>query len=150
LKLALAITRYLVDANRPDIPVPTGGLILTSPWSDMSLQHYRLGGTSETNYESDFLGSLAYIVNYALVAFIGVHDPREYFYNPYMSPASPFLPRGLKVFDQRWPRTIILAGGGEMVGRDQVSQACYARGRGRRDLARDRGCRSSFLRLPLL
>jgi acetyl esterase/lipase len=113
--LALAITRYLIDANHPEIPVPTGGLLLVSPWSDMSLQHWRPGGTSETNYESDFLGSLSNMVNYALMAFIGVHDPREYLYNPYMSPASPFLPHSLKAFDQRWPRTMILAGGGEML-----------------------------------
>jgi acetyl esterase/lipase len=113
--LALAITRYLVEANHPDLPVPIGGLLLTSPWADMSLQHNRPGGTSETNYESDLIGSLLNVEYYALMAFIGVHDPREYLHNPYMSPASPFLPRGLKVFDQRWPRTIIFAGGGEMM-----------------------------------
>jgi len=113
--LVLAVTRYLIEANHPDIPVPTGGLLLTSPWSDMSLQHNRPGGTSETNYESDYLGSLSDVEFYALVAFIGVHDPREYLHNPYMSPASPFLPQGLKAFDQRWPRTIIFAGGGEMM-----------------------------------
>ena len=113
--LVLAITRYLVEANHPELPVPTGGLLLTSPWSDMSLQHNRPGGTSETNYESDYLGSMLNVEHYALMAFIGIHDPREYLHNPYMSPASPFLPPGTKVFDQRWPRTIILAGGGEVL-----------------------------------
>jgi len=113
--LVLAITRYLVEANHPKLPVPTGGLLLTSPWTDMSLQHNRPGGTSETNYESDYLGSLSTVENYALMAFIGIHDPREYLHNPYMSPASPFLPHGRAVFDQRWPRTIIFAGGGEMM-----------------------------------
>jgi len=111
----LAITRYLIEANHPDLPVPTGGLLLTSPWADMSLQHHRPGGTSETNYESDYVGSLLNVENYAMVAFIGIHDPREYLHNPYMSPASPFLPHNMKVFDQRWPRTMIIAGGGEMM-----------------------------------
>lgn len=113
--LALAITRYLVEANHPDLPVPTGGLLLTSPWADMSLQHNRPGGTSETNYESDYLGNSLNVEYYALMAFIGVHDPHEYLHNPYISPASPFLPHGLKIFDQRWPRTIIFAGGGEVM-----------------------------------
>jgi len=113
--LVLAITRYLIEANHPDLPVPTGGLLLTSPWADMSLQHNRPGGTSETNFESDFLGSFLNVEHYALMAYIGVHDPHEYLHNPYMSPASPFLPHGLKVFDQRWPRTILFAGGGEIM-----------------------------------
>ncbi len=113
--LALAITRYLIEANHPDLPVPTGGLLLVSPWADMSLQHNRPGGTSETNYESDYMGSFLNVENYALMAFIGVHDPREYLHNPYMSPASPFLPDNPKMFDQRWPRTMIFAGGGEMM-----------------------------------
>ena len=113
--LVLAITRYLIEANHPDLPVPMGGLVLTSPWADMSLQHNRPGGTSETNCESDYIGSLLNVEHYALMAFIGVHDPREYLYNPYMSPVSPFLPYDLKPFDQRWPRTMIFAGGGEMM-----------------------------------
>jgi acetyl esterase/lipase len=122
--LVLAITRYLVEANHPDLPVP-GGLLLTSPWSDMSLQHNRPGGTSETNYESDYFSSFLNVEYYALMAFIGVHDPHEYLYNPYISPASPFLPHGLKVFDQRWPRTMIIAGGGEMM-LDEIKSLSHA------------------------
>ena len=113
--LALAVTRYILEVNHPNIPIPTGGLLLTSPWADMSLQHSRTGGTSETNRESDLLGGQLNTENYALVVFLGVHDPREYMHNPYMSPASPFLPHGLEVFDPRWPRTVIFVGGGEMM-----------------------------------
>ena len=122
--LALAITRYLIEAKHPELPVPTGGLLLVSPWADMSLQHNRPGGTSETNSESDYMGGLLNVEYYALMAFIGVHDPREYLHNPYMSPASPFLPHNVKVFDQRWPRTIIFAGGGEMM-LDEIKSLKY-------------------------
>jgi acetyl esterase/lipase len=111
--LANALTRYLIDANLPSIPPPSG-LILTSPWSDLSMQHYRPGGSSETNYASDYLGN-SNMGNYALVAFIGPHSPREYLYNPYISPASPFLPKEVPPFDKRWPRTMIVCGGAEMM-----------------------------------
>ena len=111
--LANALTRYLVDANLPSIPPPSG-IILTSPWSDMSMQHHRPGGTSETNYNSDYLGNNS-LGNYALIGFIGSHNPREYLYNPYMSPASPFLPKEVQPFDKRWPRTMIICGGAEVM-----------------------------------
>jgi acetyl esterase/lipase len=52
---------------------------------------------------------------YALVGFIGPHSPREYLYNLYMSPASPFLPKHVQPFDKRWPRTMIICGGAEVI-----------------------------------
>ena len=111
--LAMALTRYLIEANLPSIPPPSG-VILASPWSDMSMQHYRPGGSSETNYNSDYLGNNS-LGNYALIGFIGSHNPREYLYNPYMSPASPFLPKEVQPFDKRWPRTMIICGGAEIM-----------------------------------
>ena len=111
--LANALTRYLIDANLPSIPPPSG-IILTSPWSDMSTQHNRPGGSSDTNFDSDYLGKST-LGHYALVAFIGPHDPREYLHNPYMSPASPFLPTEVRTFDKRWPRTMIICGGAEVM-----------------------------------
>lgn len=111
--LAIALMRYLIEYNLPSMPPPSG-LILTSPWSDMSMQHYRPGGSSDTNYASDYLGSSS-LGNYALVGFLGPHNPQEYLYNPYMSPASPFLANEVQLFDKRWPRTMIICGGAEMM-----------------------------------
>jgi len=111
--LAIALTRYLIDSNLPSIPPPSG-IILTSPWSDLSMQHYRPGGSSDTNSDSDYIGSST-LGNYALVGFIGPHNPREYLYNPYISPASPFLPKEVQPFDKRWPRTMIISGGAEVM-----------------------------------
>jgi acetyl esterase/lipase len=121
--LANALTRYLIDANLPSIPPPSG-IILTSPWSDMSMQHYRPGGSSDTNSDSDYIGNST-LGNYALVGFIGPHDPREYLYNPYISPASPFLPKEVPLFDKRWPRTMIICGGAEVM-LDEIKSLRYA------------------------
>ena len=121
--LASALTRYLIDADLPSIPPPSG-LILASPWSDMSMQHYRPGGSSETNYASDYLGGTT-LSGYALTAFIGPHSPREYLHNPYISPASPFLPRDVRPFDKRWPRTMIVCGGAEVL-LDEIKSLRYA------------------------
>lgn len=109
--LANALTRYLLEANLPSIPPPSG-LILASPWSDMSMQHYQPGGSSDTNLASDYLGQSS-LGGYALIAFIGPHSPREYLHNPYISPASPFL--HAQPFDKRWPRTMIICGGAEVM-----------------------------------
>ena len=111
--LASALTRYLLDADLPSL-APPAGLVLTSPWADLSMQHYRRGGSSETNAACDYLGGTALGV-YALVAFLGAHSPRELLHNPYLSPASPFLPRDVRPFDARWPRTMIVCGGAEVM-----------------------------------
>jgi len=120
--LVNALTRYLIDANLPSIPPPSG-LILTSPWADMSMQHYRPGGSSETNSASDYLGNST-LGNYALIGFIGPHSPREYLHNLYMSPASPFLPKDVQPFDKRWPRTMIICGGAEVM-LDEIKSLRY-------------------------
>jgi acetyl esterase/lipase len=111
--LALALTRYLLDARLPAIPPPSG-LILISPWVDMSMQHNRPGGSLDRNWASDYLGRST-LNHYALIGFIGPHSPQEYLHNAYMSPASPFLPEGVRPFDTRWPRTMIVCGGAEVM-----------------------------------
>lgn len=106
VNLSNALTRYLTDVNLPSVPPPSG-FILTSPWPDMSIQHYRSRGSSDTNYAS---GIALVLGNYALDGFIGSHSPLGYLYNSHMSPESLLLPKEVCPLDRRWPRTMIICG----------------------------------------
>lgn len=108
--LALALCMYLKDHNRR-LP---GGLVLMSPWTDMTAS----GPSYGDNYERDPLfgnttDSLIYNRDYA-----GVHDMKD----PYISP----------MFGEYWgfPPMLIQAGGIEMLLSDSIGVAYKAKQQG--------------------
>lgn len=108
--LALALCMYLKDHNRR-LP---GGLVLMSPWTDMTAS----GPSYEDNYEQDPLfgnttDSLIYNRDYA-----GIHDMKD----PYISP----------MFGEYWgfPPMLIQAGGIEMLLSDSIGVAYKAKQQG--------------------
>ncbi|EAU91391.2 endoplasmic reticulum protein [Coprinopsis cinerea okayama7 len=128
--LAHALTRYLVEhqnqvAEGSDarIPAPPGGLVLLSPWVDLSDSHDSLPeASSETCLSTDYIdvrqtnqapgvkGGIAY----AKSAFEGPHGSTIANSNPYVSPASRH-PSFKGVSFKGFPRTFIVGGGAEVL-----------------------------------
>ncbi|KAG5639419.1 hypothetical protein H0H81_002951 [Sphagnurus paluster] len=121
--LAHALTRYLVehqvveitDPNFTPLPAPPGGLLLLSPWCDLSTSHEGPGGSTHEFIVSDFIDSNT---DYAKAAFLGTLGMGAAVYNPYISPAS--LDPALMIDFKGFPRTLIVSGGAE-VYYDQIA-----------------------------
>jgi hypothetical protein len=45
--------------------------------------------------------------HYTLVEFIAQYSLWEYLHNAYMSPALPFLPEGVRLFNTQWPALML-------------------------------------------
>ncbi|THH11468.1 hypothetical protein EW146_g8029 [Bondarzewia mesenterica] len=127
--LAIDLVRYLVESagwtstvNTKEgsegvtvsMPPPPGGVLLFSPWADMSGSDVVPGGSPNKHYDSDYL--LPYdhpAAQYVRVAFLGpLHTP-ESLKNRYISPACDDLDTEESSF-KGWPRTLVVAGGAEM------------------------------------
>lgn len=113
--LALALVRYLtesVSATEVSLPGPPGGLLLFSPWTDLSNSHDTPGSSFLTN-TMDFLddGGEGSFVSYCKQAFLGPYGLGMASCNRYISPACmhPSVQARFKGF----PRTFITAGDAE-------------------------------------
>jgi acetyl esterase/lipase len=109
--LTLALTRYLVvHRDRPDIPAPPGGLILISPWADLSNSHDGPNSSLTTNANADhFFDTNTMLGLWSRQSFVGPHKLDAATSNQYISPASKSLTTSFKGF----PRTFISVGGTE-------------------------------------
>lgn len=111
--LALALTRYLVEyqtSSKVSLPAPPAGMILLSPWSDLSDFHEQPGSSMFSNEHSDFVDNGEIHVNRKKI-FLGPHGLEASETNRYVSPACPSLEINFIGF----PRTLITAGGAEML-----------------------------------
>jgi len=113
---ALALTRYTIESRLPHLP-PPGGLIASSPSSDMSFSRSGIGSSHFLNSKSDIFAPPRSISTRIIGAYIGDIDPEETKYNRYLSPASKFVvPANVgedtKLFSG-FPRSYIMAGGAE-------------------------------------
>jgi len=108
--LALALTRYLVEhCDRSEIPPAPGGLILVSPWTDLSNSHDR-PNSSLTTFSADYLidpNSMCGL--WSRQAFVGPHGLGAACFNRYISPASLRITASFTAF----PRSFIVTGGAE-------------------------------------
>jgi len=133
--LALALCRYLVECRdagvwggKEEALAPPGGMILVSPWSDMSDSH-TLEGSYVTNATSDMLTHCFERIeerqsaaphNFVTIKQL-VEEP-DFFLNSYVSPACRSLARDPEsVSFKGWPRALICGGGAEMF-RDQIRE----------------------------
>jgi acetyl esterase/lipase len=109
--LTLALTRYLVvHRDRPDIPAPPGGLILISPWADLSNSHDGPNSSLTTNANADHFFDMNTMLGlWSRQSFVGPHGLDAATSNQYISPASKSLTTSFKGF----PRTFISVGGTE-------------------------------------
>ncbi|KAH9962070.1 alpha/beta hydrolase fold-domain-containing protein [Lactifluus volemus] len=108
--LALALTRYLVEnVGLAGLPAPPGGLLLLSPWADVTYNPRKPGSRAAANRTVDYVENPD-LRNYARRAFLGPRDPLD----PYISPGSddPLMPH---VSFDGFPRTLITAGGAEVL-----------------------------------
>ncbi|KAH7908350.1 Alpha/Beta hydrolase protein [Hygrophoropsis aurantiaca] len=110
--LALALVRYLVESQEsPCVPAPPGGMILLSPWTDISVSHETTDSSMLSSIGSDTLGTgLNGRAAYPKLAFLGALGLSAAESNAYISPASLHLRCSFKNF----PRTFVCAGGAEM------------------------------------
>ncbi|KAF9486222.1 alpha/beta-hydrolase [Pholiota conissans] len=115
--LAHALTRYLTeyqDSTEVKFPGPPGGLILLSPWIDLGTTNESLPDGSATKFiGTDYIGDRNGDALYAKAAFSGPHGLGMLETNPYISPGS--LDPGLVVDFKKFPPTIIVAGGAEVL-----------------------------------
>jgi len=113
--LAQALTRYLVEYGN-DLPtplLPPGGLLLISPWADLTINKWNFSepptAEASVRFQSDWVdpdwGDDSSIV------FAGVHGRGLWADNRYVSPASKHINPSFEGF----PRTLITAGGGELM-----------------------------------
>ena len=140
--LALALVRYLiVNQGRKDIsfPLPPSGLILNSPWCDLSLSDDFPGSTLRTNQRTDYLNMLSTPYALTIRSFLGPHGSSAATSNPYVSPAARTAPMEDISFSG-FPRTLITVGGCEVL----LDQIRVLRDRMRRDL----GTEVAYLEMP--
>jgi len=118
--LALQLTRYLVENQKGgddgvDLPGPPGELILCSPWTDLGSSHVTPGSSTYTNLDADFINTTTpqSLNNVANI----VHPFGRSFAdtNRYVSPASKSPEVEGQVTFKGFPRTVILAGGAEIL-----------------------------------
>jgi acetyl esterase/lipase len=108
--LALALTRYLVEnVGLAGLPAPPGGLVLLSPWADGTYNTRKPGSRAAANRFVDYVEN-PNLRTYARRAFLGPRDPLD----PYISPGSDD-PRMPHVSFDGFPRTLIIAGGAEVL-----------------------------------
>jgi acetyl esterase/lipase len=113
--LAHALTRYLVEyADDPNMPAPPGGVILLSPWTDMSNSHDVPALSSYECVNSDYINTRA--GSHPEDAFLGPLGIGAA-YNRYISPAS--LHPSMSISFKNFPKTFVVAGGAEVL-RDQI------------------------------
>lgn len=119
--LALALARYLVENQGRDdapIPPPPGGLILLSPWVDLSPAPKDPTSSMHANQRSDFINmatATTPVTNGWIFAPLGQSAGLS---NRYISPAS-VSPSMEPISFEGFPRTIIFCGGAEVL-RDQI------------------------------
>jgi acetyl esterase/lipase len=116
--LAHALTRYLVEYNVSDdpnfsLPAPPGGLILLSPWADLSVSHEGPAASSHQFIDSDYIHPTLGGADYAKDSFLGPLGMGAAVRNPYISPAS--LDPSMVIDFKGFPRTFIVAGGAEIL-----------------------------------
>ncbi|GLB37506.1 putative steryl acetyl hydrolase [Lyophyllum shimeji] len=113
--LAHALTRYLVEHQASDnsIPALPGGLILLSPWCDLSPSHEGPGSSSVQFISSDYIHPTEGGGDYAKEAFLGPLGLGAAGRNPYISPAS--KDPSMQIDFKGFPRTFIVAGGAEVL-----------------------------------
>jgi len=111
--LALALTRYLVEkqsSTEANLPAPPAGIILLSPWCDLSESNAHPGSSRFRNENSDFVDTNeAYIA--AKTAFLGPHGLEASETNRYISPACTYSSFEINFIG--FPRTFIISGGAE-------------------------------------
>jgi acetyl esterase/lipase len=134
--LAMALTRYLCTnaGSIPRLPSPPAGIVLLSPWSDLSGSHDGPGSSTLTLYASDYLSYPSseppvhpetgpVFVGYHIRSFLGPHGVDAAQHNEYISPASKHLSSTDSLFrfsnGVNWPTTFLTGGGAEMI-RDQI------------------------------
>jgi len=129
--IALALTRYVNESHFSHLP-PTGGLILSSPITDISFSRAEAGSSHFLNAVSDIFnlppGAHPMVAGkFPIGACIGEMDPEEAKHNRYLSPASKFVippnaDEGTKLFSG-FPRSYIMGGGAEHLFGDIVALA---------------------------
>ncbi|KIM86823.1 hypothetical protein PILCRDRAFT_317336, partial [Piloderma croceum F 1598] len=98
--LTLALTRYLVEhRDRPEIPAPPNGLILNSPWADLSNSHDGPSSSLTVNANVDYLLDMNTARGlWSRQSFVGPHGLDAAASNRYISPASKSLTTSFKGF----------------------------------------------------
>lgn len=112
--LALALVRYLVEYPSTALP-PPGALLLLSPWCDLGTSHSHSESYS-TCRKTDYIALPANGTHYSTIAFTGPFGLGVAEVNPYISPASTYIPASSFT---GFPRTFISAGGAEVL-RDSI------------------------------
>ncbi|EJT96969.1 alpha/beta-hydrolase [Dacryopinax primogenitus] len=126
--LALALCKYLVEAE--SLGPVLGGLVLLSPWSDLTDSHHYPDCSLYRNYKTDYLLGLEESMgSYSVHAYCGGVSP----WCPWISPGSlrpgePFpgseeeraqIYVGAEDWDDasflHWPRTLLIPGSVEMI-----------------------------------
>ena len=112
--LALALTRYLVVNNLPELPLH-GGLLLLSPSTEWYPTHdVGPGSSMERNDKSDVC-RLIYEAGYTLRSLAGTLDIDEALASPWFSPASLKLPKDVvENLFIGFPKTFIHVGEAEV------------------------------------
>lgn len=115
--LALALVRYLIEEGGANgIPSPPGGLILLSPWSDLSKSNILPGGSGY--FDCDYLGPYSeddpQWAHHAFLHPFGLEIANT---NRFISPAS--IHPDAHIDFKGYPRTFITGGGAEIL-RDQI------------------------------
>ena len=132
--LAMTLTRYIIECRPPHIQ-PPGGLIISSPWADLSFSRSGSIDSSHTlNLKSDIFAPSPSLAAHIIRAYIGELDPKEAKDNRYISPASKFaVPadagEDAKLFPG-FPRSYIMGGGTEIIFDDIVALAERMKGDG--------------------
>lgn len=116
--LAIALTRYLILANIPNLTVP-GGVIVVSPTGDWGHTHDDGSPTSSAvaNRNSDYVNEIM-TNGYTGRCLAGSLPIEEIQTNPWLSPASLRLKKPAGLFE-RFPPTLIICGGAEQARDDK-------------------------------
>ncbi|TFK20767.1 alpha/beta-hydrolase [Coprinopsis marcescibilis] len=134
--LAHALTRYLVENAERDVKFPAvpGGLVLLSPWADLSTSHDQGSATKFAN--SDYLSVRSETVHVAKRAITGPHGLGITETSRYLSPGC-LLP-DFKIDFNGFPRTFIVGGGAEVL----IDQIRTFKGRMIQDLGEGDGVKN--------
>ncbi|KZT61145.1 alpha/beta-hydrolase [Calocera cornea HHB12733] len=112
--LALALVRYLVEVE--GIGSELGGLLLLSPWCDLSDSHEGPEGSVVRNYDTDYLlGLKASMGAYCVHAFCGSVSPRNPWISPSAKAAGAVPGEAEEAYFHGWPRTLLIPGETEMI-----------------------------------
>ena len=131
--IALAFTRYIIETRFPHL-LPPGGLILSSPLTDISFSREEIGSSHFLNSESEVFGPPPDTRARIIGAYIGEMDLDETKYNRYLSPSSKFVVSANADEDGKlfpgFPRSYIMCGGAEAIFDDIVTLAERMKGDG--------------------